>query len=167
MARGAGTWTESPGIMVEVVGTGGVQRQRSVTRGIKVNTEENRGQRILIETQHVDSSGITVVPERAQEWEATHTAGQKGKMRSVPFPTHGDAVPGDGTTALVLRFDSGTGSSGRSLLGVACQSSGAYAIPSGLWNGPGHVVSGSLPLVVSVVRSLGGFACTMFLEAWR
>ncbi|EHA20831.1 hypothetical protein ASPNIDRAFT_45315 [Aspergillus niger ATCC 1015] len=216
MARGAGTWTESPGKMVEVVGTGGVQRQRSKSEGDqRKNTEENIGQMILIETQHVDSSGITVVPERAQEWKATHTAGQKGKMRSVPFPTHGDAVPGDGTTALVLRFDSGTGSSGRSLLGVgflapplfcplfffplvpsldffllslcfpvlirqnyevtpppetlfvACQSSGAYAIPPGLWNGPGHVVSGSLPLVVSVVRSLGGFACTMFLEAWR
>ncbi|RAK88457.1 hypothetical protein BO79DRAFT_228991 [Aspergillus costaricaensis CBS 115574] len=124
--------------MVEVVGTGGVQRQRSVTRGIKVNTEENRGQRILIETQHVDSSGITVVPER------------KGKMSLPPAPTSSHSRPElcDSPSMVPILKLLWVKQS------VTCQSSGAYAIPSGLWNGPGHVVSGSLPLVVSVVRSL-------------
>ncbi|OJJ70889.1 hypothetical protein ASPBRDRAFT_75566 [Aspergillus brasiliensis CBS 101740] len=128
MARGAGTWTESPGKMVEVVGTGGVQRQRA----------------------HVDSSGITVVPERVQEWEATHTPGQKGKMSLpvFPVPTSSQSLPEFcGSLSMVPDPEAVLGKV------IACQSSGAYAIPPGLWNGPGHVVSGSLPLVVSVVRS--------------
>ncbi|CAK44674.1 hypothetical protein An04g06710 [Aspergillus niger] len=138
--------------MVEVVGTGGVQRQRSKSEGDqRKNTEENIGQMILIETQHVDSSGITVVPERAQEWKATHTAGQKGKMSSPTFPgpTSSQSRPEFyGSLSMVPNPEAVIGKV------IACQSSGAYAIPPGLWNGPGHVVSGSLPLVVSVVRSL-------------
>lgn len=45
MARGAGTWTESPGKMVEVVGTGGVQRQRSVSdlRSTEIWVEKRGG----------------------------------------------------------------------------------------------------------------------------